>query len=216
MAWANPSNALVTVLETEQPPPVETWTKCADENGICTISGTATVRYGIEPQWVSKLVTNSIGCNNGVFGDPAIGLVKRCETTGTVIQPPPPVMQTCPDGSVIPITDICPALPPVTSACKPLNLSAGDPTPPREDMLCTATKTCHDYRIGLVPFVGDPVVEVGKQYYVVRGLLWYGLDDTKVVAWVPNAPGTPVYEAVGFPGWAGGTSGAYFNRSCFE
>jgi hypothetical protein len=56
-----------------------TWTKCADENGTCTFSGTKTVRYGTGSSWTTKTATGSIGCNNSVFGDPAYGYAKECD-----------------------------------------------------------------------------------------------------------------------------------------
>jgi hypothetical protein len=55
------------------------WVKCAVENGICTFSGTKTVRYGTGSKWAYKTATNSIACNNSVFGDPAYGYVKECD-----------------------------------------------------------------------------------------------------------------------------------------
>ena len=54
------------------------WTKCADEGGTCTFSGTTTVRYGANGQYYIKSATGSIGCNNSVFGDPLVGIVKAC------------------------------------------------------------------------------------------------------------------------------------------
>jgi hypothetical protein len=134
---------------------------------------------------------------NGVVGNSSNALVTVLETE----QPPPPPP---------------PPPPPTVSVCKPLNMTASDPNPPSADMLCTATKTCHDYQFGTPAWQnGDPVVEAGKQYYVVRGALW-GIGDDHVVAWVPRPPGTPTYEMIGFPGWTLGNSGAYFDRSCFE
>jgi hypothetical protein len=73
------------------PPPADTqWTKCADENGVCTVSGTRAVRYGARGSYFSRNVTGSIACNNGVWGDPLVGVVKACEYAGTAAAPPPP------------------------------------------------------------------------------------------------------------------------------
>jgi hypothetical protein len=58
-----------------------TWTKCADENGTCSFSGTKTVRYGAGSSWYTKTATSSIGCNNTVFGDPAPGIFKECDVS---------------------------------------------------------------------------------------------------------------------------------------
>jgi hypothetical protein len=156
---------------------------------------------------------------NGVVGNSSNALVTVLETEQP-LPPPPPPPAVCPDGTTVPAGHTCPIVlpppPPTASACKPLNMSASDPNPPSANMLCTATKTCHDYQFGTPAWQnGDPVVEAGKQYYVVRGALW-GIGDDHVVAWVPRPPGTPTYEVIGFPGWTLGPGGAYFNRSCFE
>ncbi|MGL4609347.1 MAG: SGNH/GDSL hydrolase family protein [Trueperaceae bacterium] len=56
------------------------WVKVADEKNSFSVSGTKTVRYGIDSRWVEKTVTNSGYCGNWFFGnDPADGVVKRCE-----------------------------------------------------------------------------------------------------------------------------------------
>ncbi len=96
-------------------PSTTVWTKCADENQLCSVVGTANVRYGVNTTWSNppKVVTNSILCTNGNFGDPVPGIVKICQTDGTPgtapVTPPPPATQTCPDGTVIPTTQTCPA-----------------------------------------------------------------------------------------------------------
>jgi len=55
--------------------------KCADENGQCSCNGQ--VRYGMNGVFTSwREVTGSIGCNNGVFGDPLHGTVKACYCRG--------------------------------------------------------------------------------------------------------------------------------------
>lgn len=54
------------------------WTPCAAEYGTCRFSGTRDVLYGTVEQHVIKTFLNSADCNNGVFGDPAPGVEKRC------------------------------------------------------------------------------------------------------------------------------------------
>ena len=65
------------------------YTKCADENGTCSFSGTTTVRYG-KREWslwygwreywtYRDNVTASIACNNATFGDPFSGITKECQ-----------------------------------------------------------------------------------------------------------------------------------------
>ncbi|WP_136419013.1 transferrin-binding protein-like solute binding protein [Herbaspirillum sp. ST 5-3] len=84
------------------PDPTPGWTKCADENGICSFSGTTQVRYGLNGTYATLTATNTIGCNNEVFGDPLPGANKICEyaTTSTDPNPPPPpgLPSPVPDG----------------------------------------------------------------------------------------------------------------------
>lgn len=61
------------------PATAQTWTKCADENGVCQVSGTTQVRYGANGVYATKSATNSIACTNAVFGDPVFGVKKVCE-----------------------------------------------------------------------------------------------------------------------------------------
>jgi hypothetical protein len=72
----------------------ETWSGCADENGICYVVGTAHVRYGANDHWAVKTVTGSISCGNATFGDPIYGTLKHCETDGKVgaAPAPPPIL----------------------------------------------------------------------------------------------------------------------------
>ncbi|MGF6769085.1 hypothetical protein P3T18_001555 [Paraburkholderia sp. GAS199] len=54
------------------------WTPCAAEYGTCRFSGTREVLYGTVEQHAVKTFTDTADCNNGVFGDPAPGVIKRC------------------------------------------------------------------------------------------------------------------------------------------
>jgi parallel beta-helix repeat protein len=56
----------------------ETWTDCATEHGTCTFSGTREVRYGANGAYNYQVATDSVACNNNVFGDPAPGVPKNC------------------------------------------------------------------------------------------------------------------------------------------
>jgi alpha-L-rhamnosidase len=51
---------------------------CAPENGICAFSGTRTAYYGAGSSWASKSLASGTPCNNTVFGDPDVGVVKSC------------------------------------------------------------------------------------------------------------------------------------------
>ncbi len=71
-------------------PVTETWTKCADEGATCTFTGTRQVRYGITAKFVTKTATGSIGCNNTMFTDPAVGIAKTCAFSSIVTSAPAP------------------------------------------------------------------------------------------------------------------------------
>lgn len=57
---------------------VVTWAECAREGGTCNFTGTREVRYGTAEKYTSTQATNGVACNNFVFGDPAVGLLKTC------------------------------------------------------------------------------------------------------------------------------------------
>jgi hypothetical protein len=81
------------------PPPTGTWTQCAVEWGVCTFSGTAQVRYGLNGTYAIKTATGSIACNNQVFGDPLPGADKICEYSSGATPPPTgPMTMSCVDG----------------------------------------------------------------------------------------------------------------------
>jgi len=57
------------------------YTFCANENQLCSFSGTKDVAYGANSQFFYKYgVANGIDCNNATFGDPISGVVKACYT----------------------------------------------------------------------------------------------------------------------------------------
>ena len=55
-------------------------TKCADEHGSCSCPYGKQVIYGAGTTWSKpkQMTSSSISCNNGVFGDPITGTIKRC------------------------------------------------------------------------------------------------------------------------------------------
>ncbi len=55
-----------------------TWTSCAAENGTCSFSGTHEVAYGANGQFFYQNISGGTSCNNSVFGDPALNVVKTC------------------------------------------------------------------------------------------------------------------------------------------
>ena len=70
-----PGATLLRALATTAAPG---WTNCASEGQTCAFSGTREVRYGTPTTYVTRTLTGGTGCNNGVFGDPAYGIVKSC------------------------------------------------------------------------------------------------------------------------------------------
>lgn len=69
------------------------WTPCAAEYGTCRFNGTRDVLYGTPQQHVVKTFSNSAECNNGVFGDPAPGVEKRCAMAAVSDAPAPVAKQ---------------------------------------------------------------------------------------------------------------------------
>lgn len=61
----------------------QAWAECAKEYGICTFSGTRSVKYGTTTSAVVKTFANGVGCNNANFGDPAPGAEKACWSEDT-------------------------------------------------------------------------------------------------------------------------------------
>jgi hypothetical protein len=71
------------------PAPTSTWTTCASENGTCSFSGTAQVRYGANGVYATKTATGAIACTNAVFGDPTPNVAKTCQYSATAASTPP-------------------------------------------------------------------------------------------------------------------------------
>jgi hypothetical protein len=67
----------------------EVWVACASEWEVCKVADTRLVRYGANGQYVFKTVSGSISCTNDVWGDPIVGVVKRCEQSSSAAAPPP-------------------------------------------------------------------------------------------------------------------------------
>ena len=81
-------------------PPVDEWTFCAAEGGVCVFTGKMDVRYGANGSFVVKRLTNSTACTNKVFGDPAPNTPKECAIR-TPPTPPPTNWTFCaPEGGV--------------------------------------------------------------------------------------------------------------------
>jgi len=79
-AVAAPSTVLtsLTSAAVDAASSTTSWTECANEGGVCSFTGTRQVRYGANGIYAYKTATDSIGCDNATFGDPAYGVVKAC------------------------------------------------------------------------------------------------------------------------------------------
>ena len=75
---------VVTGTVVNQPDPTnlpsDASASCADENNTCNFTGNKEVWYGAGTNWNVITAANTIGCNNGVFGDPISGTQKKCYT----------------------------------------------------------------------------------------------------------------------------------------
>ena len=54
------------------------FTFCSNQNVSCSFSGTKLVAYGANGNFHYRVLFNGAGCNDGVFGDPAVGVQKAC------------------------------------------------------------------------------------------------------------------------------------------
>ena len=69
--------------------PPNTWITCSNEGETCAFSGTATVRYGVDSRYYEGVFTDTVGCSNAIFGDPAFGTRKSCQYNLNAATPTP-------------------------------------------------------------------------------------------------------------------------------
>lgn len=56
------------------------WTRCANEHEYCATPFPTMVRYGARGAYTQRQSgPRGIPCNNAVFGDPLVGVVKHCD-----------------------------------------------------------------------------------------------------------------------------------------
>jgi len=56
------------------------WVRCAEEHGYCSTPFPTVVRYGAHGTYTRRRVGGGgVACENGVFGDPLVGIVKHCD-----------------------------------------------------------------------------------------------------------------------------------------
>ena len=91
-----------TPTQTPTPTPTPAWVTCAVENGFCSFSGPALVRYGANNTWASGTYTDGVLCANSIFGDPVYGTAKSCQILSSTPLPtatPVPTLTTTPMAS---------------------------------------------------------------------------------------------------------------------
>ncbi len=60
-------------------PSAARWVRCATENGFCSAPAGAIIVYGADGGFTrSHSPPGGLPCNNGVFGDPMVGVHKNC------------------------------------------------------------------------------------------------------------------------------------------
>ncbi len=92
------------------------WINCAQEGGICALSGTSTVRYGVNDSYFYKTVSGSVACNNSFWGDPLFGTSKSCDySDGTVSAPPEASASAAPPTSPVTSPSTSPAAVPAAT-----------------------------------------------------------------------------------------------------
>ena len=89
-----PTPPIAAVAAVPNPIAQTTWVTCAIESGVCNFTGTRNVRYGAQGAYSTLSATNSIACNNSVFGDPLWGVSKLCQYQVSISTPPLPQQAT--------------------------------------------------------------------------------------------------------------------------
>jgi hypothetical protein len=55
------------------------WVRCSREHGFCATPFPTVVRYGANGVYAKRRAGGGLPCNNWVFGDPLVGVVKHCD-----------------------------------------------------------------------------------------------------------------------------------------
>jgi alpha-L-rhamnosidase len=75
------------------------FTKCAAENGTCSVTGTEEVAFGANGIYTYATESASVACSGTAFGDPDYGVVKSCYT-GPVVAGPSGTIYCSPENSL--------------------------------------------------------------------------------------------------------------------
>ena len=107
-------------------------TACAGENRPCNFTGQKSVAYGASGQFNVRTATDYIQCSNGIFGDPAPGVVKNCYVSVDAASPTPtptPVPEPIPAPTPTPVPEPEPTPTPTpTPTPAPVPGTPGAPT----------------------------------------------------------------------------------------
>ena len=55
------------------------WIHCSAQGETCDVDGVGIIRYGVDERWYFQVATDRVPCNDGHFGDPAVGVGKTCQ-----------------------------------------------------------------------------------------------------------------------------------------
>jgi fibronectin type 3 domain-containing protein len=66
------------------------YTFCANEGGLCSFSGQASVAFGGSSCYFYQTFSDGVSCQNGLFGDPWVGFGKSCYFKSLVTAPSAP------------------------------------------------------------------------------------------------------------------------------
>ena len=149
------------------------WTFCAWEGASCAFSGAREVRYGSDGSYFYRTLSGGTACSNSVFGDPAVGTFKQCDTRpATTTTAPAPVAPTSTYGPSPSIT--CPAgavdIWPGVTIQNVVNSYGGNTT------FCLRAGT-HSLRSSIRPKTGNTFV--GEYGAVLDGTGWSTTDATQ-------------------------------------
>jgi hypothetical protein len=78
-ATADDAAATTTEMESAEGRRRSGWVYCAGEGATCAVPSTRVVRYGANGTYFYKTVSGSISCNNATWGDPLVGILKKCD-----------------------------------------------------------------------------------------------------------------------------------------
>jgi Fibronectin type III domain len=135
-------NGAVTVtpeMEVAEARNRNSWIYCAPEHGNCTVPSQRVVRYGANGTYFYMSVTGAVGCNNASWGDPLVGVLKKCDyAASTTRSAPAPAPAPAPTPAPTPSPSPTPAPVPAPT---PAPAPAPAPTTGTADVSWAASTT---------------------------------------------------------------------------